>query len=175
MLSVLPSLDPESGIAPNVNYSLLVNSSTENKTSAKLFIESAVGIESQYICGMPMGIPVNGELVGKMREFYEEAMLAGAGRIGCAWYVTLPGILPVMPVVLMLSLMNSYKIYREAYLIGGNYPDESIYLIQHFISNNFVNMNYSRLCAVTTLILILALSAAGTVYLILRAAKGGQR
>lgn len=109
------------------------------------------------------------------REFYEEAMLAGAGRIGCAWYVTLPGILPVMPVVLMLSLMNSYKIYREAYLIGGNYPDESIYLIQHFISNNFVNMNYSRLCAVTSLILILALSAAGAVYLILRAAKGGRR
>lgn len=175
VFSVLPSLDPESGVAPNVNYSLLVNSSTENKTSAKLFIESAVGIESQYICGMPMGIPVNGELVGKMREFYEEAMLAGAGRIGCAWYVTLPGILPVMPVVLMLSLMNSYKIYREAYLIGGNYPDESIYLIQHFISNNFVNMNYSRLCAVTSLILFLALSAAGAVYLILRAAKGGRR
>lgn len=78
VLSVLPSLDPESGIAPNVNYSLLVNSSTENKRSAKLFIESAVGIESQYICGMPMGIPVNGELVGKMREFYVDKKRDGS-------------------------------------------------------------------------------------------------
>ena len=56
--------------SPNVNYLLLVNANTQNKETAKKFIESAIGIESQYLCGMVWGIPVNNELVEKMRAFY---------------------------------------------------------------------------------------------------------
>ena len=109
------------------------------------------------------------------REYYEEAMISGAGRFRCAWYITLPSILPVFPVTLMLSLLNSYKIYREAYLIGGNYPDDSIYLVQHFISNNFINMNYGRLCAVTTLIVLAAVGLAAIVFVCLRFAGREKR
>ena len=109
------------------------------------------------------------------REYYEEAMISGAGRFRCAWYITLPSILSVFPVTIMLSLLNSYIIYSEAYLIGGNYPDDSIYLMQHFISNNFINMNYGRLCAVTTLIVLAAVGLAAIVFVCLRFAGREKR
>lgn len=106
------------------------------------------------------------------KEYYEEAMISGAGRLKCIWYITLPSILPVFPVIIMLSILNSYKIYREAYLIGGNYPDDSIYLIQHFINNNFINMNYDRLCAVTVVILAVAVSITAIAFACLKLMKG---
>lgn len=68
-LITFPTVDG-SAPSPNVNYLVLVNANTENKEAAKLFIESAVGIESQYLCGMSWGIPVNTGLVGKLRDFY---------------------------------------------------------------------------------------------------------
>ncbi len=91
-------------------------------------------------------------------EYYEDARISGAGTWQCFWYITLPSVTPVMLVVLLLSILNSYKIYREAFLIGGYYPHDSIYLIQHFMSNNFINMNYNRLCAVAVLIIMFTVS-----------------
>ena len=86
-------------------------------------------------------------------EYYEEIQLDGARWYHCLRYITLPSLRPVMAVTLLLSWINSYKIYREAFLIGGYYPHDSIYMIQHFINNNFANMNYNRLCCVSVLLL----------------------
>ncbi len=94
------------------------------------------------------------------KSYYEEAYINGASRFQCFRYVTLPFLLPYTGIVLALSVMNSYKIYREAYLIGGYYPHESIYLFQHYINNNFSHMNYSRLCCVSIVILIFSLGTA---------------
>lgn len=98
------------------------------------------------------------------RSYYEEAVISGASGFQCFRYVTIPFTLPYTVVVCALALMNSYKIYREAYLIGGYYPHESIYLFQHYINNNFVHMNYSRLCCVSVLILLSAMTAAVLLY-----------
>lgn len=56
--------------APAVNYFLSVNANTKNAAAAGLFIESAVGLESQYTVSAQAGIPVNNELVEIQREFY---------------------------------------------------------------------------------------------------------
>ena len=90
------------------------------------------------------------------KEFYEEAKINGASRWQTFWYVTLPSILPMVGISVLVSLISSYKVYREAFLIGGYYPHKDIYLIQHFINNNFVNMNYNRLCCVSV-VTVLAL------------------
>ena len=76
------------------------------------------------------------------------------------FHITLPLLTPMLLVTALLALVNSYKIYREAYLVGGEYPHESIYLLQHFINNNFRNMNYNRLCALSVLLVTAILLAA---------------
>ena len=54
----------------------------------------------------------------------------------------------------ILTIYNSFRCFREAYLIGGSHPNEQLYSIQHFLQNNFMNMNYARLEAASILVVI---------------------
>lgn len=60
-----------------------------------------------------------------------------------------------MGMSLYYSLCNySFRCFREAYLIGGAHPNEQLYSIQHFLQNNFMNMNYARLEAASILVVL---------------------
>ena len=99
-------------------------------------------------------------LAGRVRIkkiYYENAQLDGASDARCFFHVTLPLMMPTVFLCLVVTLINSYKLFREAYMIGGNYPHESIYMIQHFINNNLHALNYHRLAAASVLILIVTL------------------
>ena len=78
-------------------------------------------------------------------EMYENAVVEGANRLQIMRYVTLPMMQSSFFFVFVISIVNIFKSFREAYLIGGKIPHESIYMLQHFISNNFTNLNYQRL------------------------------
>jgi multiple sugar transport system permease protein len=45
----------------------------------------------------------------------------------------------------IISLLNCFKIFREVYLLQGNYPSKNLYLLQHFMNNNFTKLNYEML------------------------------
>ena len=47
----------------------------------------------------------------------------------------------------MLSLINSFKVFREAYLVAGDYPDESIYMLQHLFNNWYRNLDVDKMAA----------------------------
>lgn len=73
------------------------------------------------------------------------------------FYITLPNLLPTLTLVSVLSLLNSFKAFREAFLVGGNYPHESMYLLQHLFNNWFLSLDLPRLTAAAVL-MALALS-----------------
>ena len=73
---------------------------------------------------------------------YEYASLEGAGPIRQAFSITLPQILPTAFLVLVLAIVNAFKIFKEVYFIGGSYPDESIYTLQHYMNNKFARLDY---------------------------------
>lgn len=100
------------------------------------------------------------------RAYYEEAQICGASALQCFRLITLPSLKRTLLLSVALSVVNSYKIYREAYLIGGYYPHKSMYLIQHYIHNNYQNMNFSRLCAVSGVILCCLIAVFGLVLFI---------
>ena len=78
-------------------------------------------------------------------EYYEIARLEGAGRGQIFRKITLPLLEPSTVFVLVISIMNGFKSFREAYLLAGTMPHQSIYMLQHFMNNNFDNLNYQRL------------------------------
>lgn len=55
--------------------------------------------------------------------------------------------------VTVLSLISSFKIFREIYLLAGDYPYSSLYLMQHFMNNMFKNLDYPRISAAALLML----------------------
>ena len=92
-------------------------------------------------------------------SLYEAAKVDGANSWQCFRYITMPGLLPTTGLVAVLSMLNSFKVFREAYLVAGAYPHDSIYLLQHLFNNWFQSLDISRLCAAATLLCIALLAA----------------
>ena len=100
------------------------------------------------------------------KEYYEYASLFGASKGAKFRYITWPILFPTFLFTIVLAVMNAFKCYREAFLLGGNYPNDSIYLLQHFMNNNFQNMNYQKISAaavsiVVGLLIVIALCYGG--------------
>ncbi|MCI8770143.1 MAG: sugar ABC transporter permease [Lachnospiraceae bacterium] len=90
-----------------------------------------------------LGIPVS---------IYEAAKVDGAGPINTFFYITIPNIKPVAFTIVILSFLNSFKVFREAYLVAGNYPHESIYLLQHVFNNWFSELSIDKMAAGSVLL-----------------------
>lgn len=87
-------------------------------------------------------------------SIYEAAKVDGAGKVRCFWYITIPGLKSTFFIIVILSLVNSFKVFREAYLISGAYPNESIYMLQHLFNNWFVDLDIQKMCAGATMMAV---------------------
>ena len=96
--------------------------------------------------GYDMVLWVSG-LSGISPALYESAQIDGANAWKRFWRITLPGLTPTLFTITVLSLLNSFKVFREAYLISGSYPDESIYMLQHLFNNWFLDLKVDMMCA----------------------------
>ena len=88
------------------------------------------------------------------KEYYECAAIEGAGKIRQFFVVTLTYLAPTFLLVFILSVVNSFKIFREIYLLTGAHPNTSVYLIQHFLNNQFVNLNYQRMASASFFVFV---------------------
>jgi multiple sugar transport system permease protein len=89
------------------------------------------------------------------RDYYEAAWVDNASRLQCFIHITLPCLLPVSTLAFIMSIINSFKIFREVYLIAGAYPHESVYTLQHFMNNMFASLNYPRLTSAAAALVII--------------------
>lgn len=92
------------------------------------------------------------------KELYEAAAVDGAGAVRQFTAVTLPQLGPTLAGTGILSLLNTGKVFREAYLVAGAYPPQSIYLLQHLFNNWFLALDLPRLCAAAVLVALATLA-----------------
>ena len=88
---------------------------------------------------------------------YEAARVDGAGTWQQFWHITWPELQPTLALTLILSLLNAFKVFREAYLVAGRYPQQSIYLLQHLFNNWFLSLDLPRLAAAAVLVALVLL------------------
>ncbi|MCI9469746.1 MAG: sugar ABC transporter permease [Lachnospiraceae bacterium] len=86
-------------------------------------------------------------LSGISPSLYEAAQVDGAGRWQCFCCITLPGLLPSLFTISVLSILNSFKVFREAYLAAGDYPHASMYLLQHVFNNWYRDLSMDKMAA----------------------------
>ena len=86
------------------------------------------------------------------KDYYEAAWIDNASAFQVFRHITIPCLLPTGILAFIMSIINSFKIFREIFLITGNYPQENIYTLQHFMNNMFASLNYPRLTSATVLL-----------------------
>lgn len=85
------------------------------------------------------------------KDYYETAQIEGAGRLRQFRSITLVYLTSSMFFVVIMSIINSFKVFRETYLIAGDYPHDSIYMLQHYMNNMFMSLDIQKLTAAATL------------------------
>ena len=96
------------------------------------------------------------------RQYYEQAACSGANQGQQLRRVTWPYLAPTSLVVFILSFIGILQVFKELYLIYGNYPPRRLYLLQHYLHNQFFSFNMQRLTAAAYILIpAFGLAAAG--------------
>ena len=88
------------------------------------------------------------------KELLEVADVEGAGELYKFFAIKLRYLSPTVLFVMILSLINSFKVFREVYLLTGDYPYETLYMLQHFMNNTFKSLDYQKLSAAAVVMAI---------------------
>ena len=85
------------------------------------------------------------------RTLLEVADVEGASALHKFFNIKLRYLSPTVLFVTILAIINSFKVFREIYLLTGDYPYTGLYMLQHFMNNMFSNLDYQRLSAAAVL------------------------
>lgn len=88
-------------------------------------------------------------------ETIEAAEIDGANKWKVFFRISLPQMKDFIQFAIIIGVIGVFKVFRESYMIFGKYPDESVYMIQNYINNCIHSLNYTRLAAVSLVLIVL--------------------
>lgn len=100
------------------------------------------------------------------QEVIESSVMDGAGAVKRFFYIRLYYLGPTVFFVAIMSLINSFKMFREVYLLTGNYPYDKLYTLQHFMNNKFNNLDYSQLSTGAVIMCIAMIVIVGILFVV---------
>jgi multiple sugar transport system permease protein len=103
-------------------------------------------------------------------DYYKAAEIDGASKPMRFIYITMPLLAPAAFFIFIMSVTQAFRSFREIYALSGSFPHKSLYMMQHFINNNFQNLNYQRLGAAAFLTFAFIFALVGALFAMLRKA-----
>ena len=97
-------------------------------------------------------------------QIIESAMMDGAGSLRRFFSIKMFFLAPTIFFVAIMSLINSFKIFREVYLLTGDHPYTNLYMLQHFMNNAFKNLEYSKLSAGAIIMCVVMIVIVGALF-----------
>ncbi|MBR3056536.1 MAG: sugar ABC transporter permease [Clostridiales bacterium] len=98
-------------------------------------------------------------------EQLESAKMDGASSVRRFFSIKLPYLWPTIFFVGIMSLINSFKIFREVYLLTGDYPVDELYMLQHFMNNMFSHLDNAKLTAAAIIMCIAMIIIVGALFI----------
>lgn len=108
-------------------------------------------------------------------EILDAASIDGAGFGTLHRAVIFPLMLPALFFSALVGLLQSFKIFREIYLLYNAYPPDDLYMLPHYIFNKFNKLDYGELSAGTILFTLLLAGIAASALLCARIYTGRGR
>lgn len=100
------------------------------------------------------------------KDIIEVARLESANSLQIFFYIKIRYLSSTFMFVTIMSLINSFKVFREVYLLTTDYPFETIYLLQHFMNNTFRNLDYQKLSSAAVLMSMVMVVIIGILFLV---------
>lgn len=100
------------------------------------------------------------------KEIVEVAQLERAKKWQIFLYIKTRYLSSTILFVTILSLINSFKVFREVYLLTGDYPYDSLYLLQHFMNNTFNSLDYQKLSAAAIIMSLVMIVIIGLLFVV---------
>lgn len=100
------------------------------------------------------------------KDILEVARLESATSVQTFFYIKIRYLSSTILFVTIMSLINSFKIFREIYLLTTDYPYDSVYMLQHFMNNKFKSLDYQTLSAAAILMSIVMVFIIGTLFIV---------
>jgi multiple sugar transport system permease protein len=100
------------------------------------------------------------------KDILEVAKLESASPLQTFFYIKTRYLSSTILFVTIMSLISSFKVFREVYLLTGDYPYDSIYMLQHFMNNKFKNLDYQTLSAAAILMSLVMVVIIGIMFLV---------
>ena len=99
------------------------------------------------------------------KEILEVAVLESASPFQIFRYIKIRYLSSTILFVTIMSLINSFKVFREIYLLTGSYPYDTIYMLQHFMNNAFTQLDYQKLSAAAIMMSVVMVIIIGILFL----------
>ncbi|MDD2534078.1 MAG: sugar ABC transporter permease [Eubacteriales bacterium] len=80
--------------------------------------------------------------------------------------ITLRFITPTLLFTTIISFINSFKVFRETYLLAGDYPYDVLYMLQHFMNNMFRSLDYQKLSAAAIVMALVMIGIIGALFIV---------
>ncbi len=100
------------------------------------------------------------------KDSIEAAALDGAGRFQIFYHVKLRYMSPMITFTTILSMINSFKVFREVYMLTGDYPVGALYMLQHYMNNTFASADYQKLSTAAIYMSFIMIAVIGIMFLI---------
>lgn len=99
------------------------------------------------------------------KDILEVARLESATPMQTFFYIKIRYLSSTMLFVTIMSLINSFKVFREIYLLTGDYPYDTLYMLQHFMNNTFKSLDYQKLSAAAILMSLFMIVIIGILFI----------
>lgn len=100
------------------------------------------------------------------KDIIEVAKLESANSWQIFWKIKIRYLSPTILFVTIMSIISSFKIFREVYLLTTDYPYDSLYMLQHYMNNMFKSLDYQKLSAAAILMSLVMIVLIGALFLI---------
>lgn len=99
------------------------------------------------------------------KDILEVARLESATPLQTFFYIKIRYLSSTLLFVTIMSLISSFKIFREVYLLTGDHPYDSIYTLQHFMNNKFKSLDYPTLSAAAIMMSLVMIVIIGVLFI----------
>ena len=100
------------------------------------------------------------------KDILEVARLESATPLQTFFYIKVRYLSSTVLFVTIMSLISSFKVFREIYLLTDDYPYDTVYMLQHFMNNKFKSLDYQTLSAAAMLMSVVMVLIIGVLFIV---------